>query len=308
MKNYIICDTHCDTAAKAFDKNYTLFENPLHIDIKRMSEYKMYTPFFAVFISPEYYCNPVKRCTDVIDFIHKQATQHNVKICKSYSDLIYCQKNNCLSAFISIEGGEAVKNISDLKNFYKLGVRMMSLTWNNDNALGGGALGDGRGLSDFGARVVDFMNNNKMIIDLSHANEKTFYDVMEITRKPVVLSHSNSYSLCPNPRNITDRQFEEIIRTGSVVGINLYPLFLTGNKNARVSDILDHIEYFLSLGGEDNICIGTDFDGIEYLPENFSGIENIGMIFDELSKRGHDSGILQKIAYKNIYRIMSICL
>ena len=308
MKNYIVCDTHCDTATKAFDKNYSLFENPLHIDIKRMTEYKMYTPFFAVFISPEYYCNPVERCTEVINFIHKQAARNNVEICKNYFDLIQCRDNNSLSAFISIEGGEAVTKISDLKTYKKLGVSMLSLTWNNDNALGGGALGDGRGLSDFGAQVINFMNENKMIIDLSHANQKTFYDAINISKKPIILSHSNSYTICPNPRNITDKQFQKIIKSGSVVGINLYPPFLNGKNDANTSDVTKHIEHFLSLGGENNICIGTDFDGIDFLPANLCGIENIDIIFNELVKKGYNFQTLQKIAYKNIYRLISICL
>lgn len=310
MDDYIICDTHCDTASEALDKNFSLFDNSLHIDLRRMSKYKHYTQFFAAFISPDYYGDPIKRCIDIIDYIYTQAElcQDKIKICKNISDIEYCKENNLNSAILSVEGGEAAEDIAVLKMLHRLGVRMFSLTWNNDNNLGGGVLGDGRGLSPLGVRAVDFMNDGKMIVDLSHANEKTFYEVMDITRKPVVLSHSDSYSLCPNPRNITDRQFEEVMRTGSVVGINFYPLFLTGKETASVYDIANHIEHFLSLGGEDNICIGSDFDGIDLLPDGICGIENIGLIFTELSKRGYSDEILQKIAYKNIYRVISICL
>lgn len=294
MKKMTICDLHCDTATKLFDDKLELnFDDLSHIQ------------FFAIFISPKYYSCPKKRCFDVINYMYNEFLKNSAKIrlCKNISDL----HNKKINAFLSIEGGEAITNFNDLQTFYDLGVRMMTLTWNNDNHIGG-ANGSSIGLSNFGNELVLKMNDIGMIIDLSHASEKTFFDVCKISKKPVILSHSNSYSLCPHQRNITDKQFEEIKRLNGLTGINFYPPFLSKNKSADIYDIVSHIEYFLSLGGENNIGIGSDFDGIDSIANGINSAKDIYKIFNLLSSRGVSDEVIKKIAYKNILRVMSICL
>lgn len=310
MNSLILCDTHSDTASVCLDKGLSLFKNTLHCDFKKMKKYRHFTAFLASFSSPDTTKNPYKRCKDVLNFTISECEKHNdiVYICKSLSDIKKAYDKNKLSIFLSIEGGEAINSLSQLKEFYDIGVRMITLTWNYENLLGGGVLGDGRGLSDFGKDIFLNMQRLGIIADLSHANIKTYYDALEISTKPIILSHSNSYSICKNKRNITDQQFLDLIDNGGVIGINLYPEFLSDKKTAKISDVILHIEHFLSLGGENNICIGTDFDGITSLPTGILGVEDLYKIFDELSRLGISNEIIQKIAYKNIYRVLSICL
>ncbi len=294
MNDLTICDMHCDTATKLYDNNTSLDLNTI-----------AHTQFFAVFISPKYYKNPKKRCFDVINYMYNEFLKNSKKInfCKYFSDL----DKKKINSFLTMEGGEAITDFKDLKTFYDLGVRMLTLTWNNDNHIGG-ANKSFLGLTEFGKNLIVAMNDIGIIIDLSHASEKTFYDVCQISKKPVILSHSNSYSLCPHPRNITDAQFDEIKRLNGCVGINFYPPFLTQKKSADIYDIISHIEYFLSLGGENNIGIGSDFDGIDTVANGINSIKDTYKIFNILSSRGISDEIIKKIAYKNIYRVMSICL
>lgn len=294
MNDLTICDMHCDTATK-------LYDNKINLDLETIA----HTQFFAVFVSPEYYKNPKKRCFDVINYMYNEFLNKSekIKLCKNFKDL----NKRKINAFLTIEGGEAITSVEDLKTFYNLGVRLLTLTWNNDNHIGG-SNGSSVGLTDFGKKLIPAMNEIGMIIDLSHSSEKTFFDACEISKKPVVLSHSNSYSLCPHQRNITNEQFNEIKRLGGFVGINFYPPFLTQKKSANIYDIISHIEYFLSLDGENNIGIGSDLDGIDTIADGIKTIKDTDKIFNILSSRGISDEIIKKIAYKNIYRILSICL
>ena len=303
MKNLTICDMHCDTLTTAYDSNKSLFSNNLNVSIRNMKKYESYTQFFAVFVSPKYYSSPQKRCFDVINYMYNQFLKHSddITLCKNIND------TEKISAFLSIEGGEAIQNLDDLKTFYDLGVRMLTLTWNFDNHIAG-ANGSKKGLSEFGRMLVTKMNELGMIIDLSHASENTFYDTLKITKKPIVLSHSNSYTICPHPRNITDEQFRALIKNNGCVGINFYPEFLNKTKKADIYDIISHIEYFLSLGGENNISIGSDFDGTDTLADGINSVKDIHKIFNILSSKGFSDEIIEKIAYKNIYRVIGICL
>ena len=310
MKNITVCDTHCDTASEALDRSCELYKNSLMLDFERMREYKGYTQFFAAFTAPEYYDKPFERCSSIIKYILSQVEKYSdmVKLCKCFEDIKLADQENKLSVFISAEGGEGVKSIEALERLYAMGVRMLTLTWNNDNLLGGGAFGDGGGLTALGKEVVKKMNSLGMVVDVSHASEKTFYDIMSITSKPVAASHSNAYELCPHPRNLKKEQIKELISTNSFIGINFYSEFLAKNRAANIDDIIRNIEYFLSLGGKDNIGLGSDFDGIDLLPEGIKDVSDTYNIFSKLSQKELDDEIIQNIAYKNIYRLLSICL
>lgn len=294
MKDFYLCDMHCDAPTVLLDTgSKTDFSHSADIQI------------FAVFIAPEYYGNPKKRCVDVINNFKGIISQSGGKIglCRSVSDI--CGEK--VNAFLSIEGGECIKSADDLKFFYDLGVRLLTLTWNNDNQIGG-ANGSKKGLTAFGKELISLMNDIGMIIDLSHSSEQVFLDTAEISAKPFVLSHSNSYSLCPHPRNVTDRQFKELVKIGGCVGINFYPPFLKEIGVADIYDVASHIEHFLSLGGENSIALGSDFDGIDYAADGIQSIHDSIKLFDILSSHGVSDEIIEKIAYKNVRRILSICL
>ena len=299
---YSLIDCHADTASVALDENVGFFNNGLHVDMNKINV--DYTQFFAAFIAPEYKDCALERTMSIIKKLKNEIAKNQGKIvfCKSYKD--YCENSGKVRAFLSVEGLEAVDDINVLEDFYNEGVRMATLTWNYSNQLAGGVEDAKKGITSFGKNVIKKMNDLGIIPDVSHLNDRSFWDVMEESKKTVIASHSNSRKICDNKRNLTDEQFLAIKNNGGVVGINLYPLFLSGRKEAKNSDIMKHIEHFLSLGGEDNICMGCDFDGVEILPEGINGIGDIYKLFDEMKRKGYNDDLINKLSCTNMERIL----
>lgn len=294
--NYSVIDTHCDTLCCVTDDNKSLLSNDCHVDFARMSAYKSYTQVFACFIDPVYKTCAMRRTLDLIDAFHQSTANlpQNVKV------------------MLSIEGGEGIDSLSALRNYYRLGVRMAALTWNFSNHIASGALeaDETKGLTSFGVKVVEEMNRLGMLIDVSHLNDKSFYDIAEITKMPIIASHSNARSVCrsravcPVERNLTDEQFEHIKKFGGCVGINFCPDFLNESGRADINDIVRHIDHFMELGGEDNIGIGADFDGVDCLPKGINGVQDMYKVFDRLLMLGYTEEQVEKISHKNFYRIL----
>ncbi len=304
-----IIDTHCDTLTKIFNQKKKLFKNDLHIDILRLKNYSSFAQTFACFIAPEYKDKAFSYAKSAFEYFNSELLKNSeyIGVAKNYRE--YCDLKNAgkIAAFFSIEGGEAIEKISDIDYFYKLGVRMIALTWNYDNKIASGVLGDeNRGITDFGKEVISKMNKKGILLDTSHLNEKSFWEAAKLSKLPLVASHSNSYSVCKNKRNLTDEQFLEIKRRDGYVGINLYPFFLTGNEKAGISDILKNIEHFLSLGGENIIGLGCDFDGVDFLPDEISGVENLEKIFDKMAALGYPGELMDKIAHKNFEKLIKL--
>lgn len=304
-----IIDTHSDTLTEIFNKKENLYENCLHIDIKRMKKYSSYCQFFACFTEPENKENAKGYALSAFSYFKDEILKNHeyIGLAKNFKE--YCDLKNAgkIAAFFSMENADAIEDISDVDLFYDLGVRLMSLTWNFDNNLASGVLGDRtRGVTDFGKRIIKRMEEKNIILDVSHLNEKSFWDVSDISNNTFIASHSNAYSICDNPRNLTDEQFLEIKARDGFVGINFYPLFITGEKRAKISDILKMIEYFLSLGGENIIGFGCDFDGVDYLPDGILGVESMEKVFNEMAKIGYSKELMDKIAHKNFQKIIKL--
>ena len=288
--NYSIFDTHCDTLCCVLDDNKSLVKNDCHIDLERLEQYQSYTQVFACFIDPMYKSCAAERTMNLIDTFHRSTANlpQNVK------------------AILSIEGGEGIYSLAALRNYYRLGVRIAALTWNFSNHIASGAFGkdEAKGLTEFGKKVVNEMNALGMLIDVSHLNRKSFYDIAEITKMPIIATHSCSDAICPHVRNLTDDQFNIIKQSGGCVGINFYPTFLTDGGKCTVDDIVKHIDHFMELGGEDNIGIGADFDGVDCLPDGIGGAQDVYKVFDRLLQKGYTDEQIEKISHKNFEKIM----
>lgn len=279
---YSIFDAHCDTLCELFDNNQSIKNNKFHIDTNRMSKYKNYTQVFACFIAPEY-----KNCA--------------MERFMNLTDVFYSEK---IDGILSIEGAEMITNLASLRILYRLGVRIIALTWNYKNNLASGVLDDG-GLTEFGAKAVKEMNKLGILVDVSHLNDRSFYDVTQITNLPILATHSNSRTVCNHKRNLTDDMFSVIKNSNGVCGINFFPPFLKENGNAEIDDIVKHIEHFMSLGGENNIGIGADFDGVDdMLPNGINGCEDLYKVFDRLLQLGYNEEYVQKISHLNFERVM----
>ncbi len=289
-----IFDCHCDTLTKALWSNQNLYKNNLHIDIERLLKFERAVQIFAVWLDEKHLKNAYKNTINVIDFFNSQINEYNDCISKNIN-------NNKIGAILSIEGGEAIEgSVEKLISLYEKGVRLMTLTWNNKNEIGNGALsGFDEGLTDFGRSVVRKMNELNMLIDVSHINEKGFWDVYETSCKPFIATHSNSYTICPHPRNLNDDQLRAIAETNSKVGINLYPVFVDGEKGS-IENIIRHIDYIMNIAGEKNIGIGCDFDGISVCPENINNIADLHILYERVCKAWGEH-TAENIFYNNMY-------
>lgn len=306
----IFVDAHCDTITKIMEKGEGLFCNTCHIDIKRLKNFKNVIQFFAAFIDPEPQDEcAMKKAVKIIDKLNMEIALNNkdILLCKNYKDVKNALDSQKIGAILSIEGGDALLGeLSALRIFYLLGVRSICLTWNHKNEIADGIADSelGRGLTDFGKSVIREMNRLGMLVDLSHISEKGFWDVMEVCSSPLMVSHSNSKALCSHRRNLTDNQILAIAQNRGVIGVNFYPAFLRDEGMATIKDIIKHIEYISSLAGIENVGIGADFDGVESLPNNINGIENVCQIFNELAKLNYSDTFIRKIAGENFLRLI----
>jgi membrane dipeptidase len=306
----ITVDAHCDTITKLMEVDGNLLSNSCHIDIERTKKMGSHVQFFAAFISPSY-CQAyaMKRAVQIIDRFYSEISKYNndITLCCNYKGIIDAANSDKIAAVLSIEGGDALQgDLSSLRMFYKLGVRSICLTWNYRNEIADGVLdgSSGGGLTPFGKKVIEEMNSLGMLIDLSHLSEKGFWDVMEFTKSPVIVSHSNAKSICGHVRNLTDDQIKAVCKNGGVIGINFYPSFLNESGKATVNDIIKHIEHMVALVGYENTGLGADFDGVECLPDGIEGIQDIGKILNELLKLNYLQEYVDKIAGENFLRVI----
>lgn len=289
-----IFDAHADTATRLLDENKSLFKNDLHIDLERLSKNDC-IQVFATFISPEYKDDAMDRVNRVVANFLKEAKKNKFKICKTHKDI-----ENAIGScgILSLEGGEPIKKLEDIDYLKNLGILMIAPTWNYKNQLGCGVLEkEDTGLTEFGKKAIEKMNELGILIDVSHLSEKSFWDVCDISAKPVCASHSNSKTIKDNPRNLTDEQFCKIRDMNGCVGINFYPPFLGDS----IECVIDHINHFLSLGGEDIIGIGSDFDGVDSLPSGIAGCHDMEKVIKMLP---YSTNLREKIAYKNFKRVI----
>ena len=288
-----IFDAHCDTITEIYSKKQEFSKNNLHIDLDRMKKYEGFAQVFAVFTAPENRENAKEYENTLIDLFYAEMQKNGVAVCRNYSDFM-AAKSPC-KAFLSIEGAEGITEVGDVSRLKERGVFMIAPVWNFTNRLACGAMESAdTGLSELGKQVVAEMDRLGIILDVSHMSEKSFYDAAKIFKKPICASHSDSKSVTNHPRNLTDEQFMIIKKSGGVAGINLYPPFLGDS-------IVAHIDRFLSLGGEDNIGLGCDFDGVDALPDGICGVEDIEKLIKSLP---YSTEIRSKIAEKNFLRVL----
>ena len=320
--NYI--DMHCDTLEAALvQKKDTLWELPgAMVDVSRLKVAGAAAQFFAMFLpqrdEPEWFGlqkmpeleqlmmqmygvfqNTLKQCSDTLAFAG------------NYKELEANQKAGKISAFLTIENGCPVDGrMENIKRYYDMGVRLMTLTWNDANCFGYPHSTKReemeKGLTDFGKEAVSYMQELGMIVDVSHLSDGGFYDVADVAKRPFVASHSNCRALSPATRNLTDDMIRVLAEHGGVAGINFEPSFL--NKDitdevSRISCMCDHVEHFINVGGIECVGIGTDFDGIggQFEIADCTAMEHL---FEELKRRGIHEDALDKIAWGNVARVI----
>lgn len=304
MNNFLI-DAHCDTITRLMEDNKELIKNNCHIDIEKLKNFNSPVQFFAIWLQPKYYENPMQQTLKYIDFYNTQLKKYSEFIDKAESVKDIEKNRNCkkISAILTIEGGEAIESISSLQLLYNLGVRAVALTWNNSNKIAGGIEENQKGITDFGYSIVSKMNKLGMIVDVSHLSEKSFWDFDKVAENSYIASHSNAKKLCNNRRNLTDEQIKAIANKNGVIGINLYSGFLSNNETSTVEDILKHMDYIIKLVGSDYVGFGCDFDGIDKTPELVSDVSKLELVIEKIITLYGDC-VAEKILNNNFMRVI----
>ncbi len=307
--NFPVFDAHCDTAFELLQRGALLGSNDCHVSLERMERLPACAQFFAFWTTdPHSNMQPEVLFSHMYQELLRQFSlfSDRISLCTSAAAAERAMTDGRAAAFLSIEGAEAIScDPERLEDAWKMGIRMIGLTWNNRNPIAG-SHATGGGLTDRGRAFVHEAQRLGMLVDVSHLSEEAFWDLAEITEGPIVASHSNSRALWPHSRNLTDEQFREIVRTGGVAGLNLYTAFL-GNAPVTLNDAVRHVQHFLDLGGEGHICLGGDLDGCDSLPQDFDGIDSYPLLAQALLGSGLDAGGVQDILYNNLMKVVRQC-
>jgi membrane dipeptidase len=324
----LVVDTHSDTLLKITNNTNWLplvdigNETPFDIDIPKLRRGGVNVQYFGAFTSGYYsggqpdYTKANSRLLSLFNALYWTIDKNpaSIGLAKTVEGINNLAADGRLAAVISIEGAYSIDEkygIELLRQYYDLGVRAAGLTWNHSNALGEGvnkAYMDGTpskgGLTALGRKVVAEANRLGIIIDVSHMNEETFWDVMEFSNAPVIASHSGVYNLRNHVRNLKDDQIRSLAEKGGVVQVVFYPEFLAGPEAVvNVNTIVDHIDYIANLVGAEHVGIGSDFDGAP-MPEDLPDASMIPKIEKELNRRGYEKSQIEKIMGKNTMRVM----
>lgn len=302
----IKADAHVDTIELAHDNNLKIDDKKLGFNTVDVNEYMPYLQYMACFVNDTFVNKGFERVNNILDYYDKNVKSYNKMVTiKDKEDMQKLNKENKLGVILTIENGRALDgNISNIYSLYNRGIRQMGITWNFENELGTGCLSKyDTGLTEFGKKCIETMNEINMIVDVSHTSKKTFWNITKLTSKAIMASHSNSYELCRHKRNLTDGQIKEIASLGGIIGINYCSEFLTNNKIACIKDVVNHIEYVCNLVGVNYVCLGSDFDGVSKakLPQNLKGVKDISKLEEALEFRGFYKEEITKIMGQNLF-------
>lgn len=293
-------DLHCDTITTCFDQKKELYENDLGISLRGGSGFARWAQLFAIWM-PDIY-----RGEEAAQYFESRAAFFFEQVKKNAAHVAHCRdmeeaekafaEGRC-AAFLTVEGGSAllgdIRRVDMLKS---LGVSLITLTWNGENELGGGA-DTHTGLTDVGKKIIKRMEEVGILADVSHLCDESFADFLEVAEKPFVASHSCSRAICPHRRNLTDAQFIAIQERQGLVGINFYVNFLS-DKKAGLTDVVRHADHFLSLGGEKCLALGSDYDGAK-MPQRIVKQQKLGALYECMLRHGYKEDLVRDIFFRN---------
>ncbi|MBB3109471.1 membrane dipeptidase [Paenibacillus phyllosphaerae] len=272
-------DFHCDVLMKLLEDESRSFTNEerteLDVTLPKLRQGGSVLQTFAIYIPErmEKSMMPILQSIDL--FQRKILTSPSLKWIRTRQDVNQLNGSGSIGALLSLEGADGLQGeLSMLRILYQLGVRAVGLTWNRANWGADGVLENRQGgLTGKGREFVAECNRLGMLLDVSHLSDKAFWDMVDITNKPLIASHSNARTICDHPRNLTDDQIRALIAMNGRIGVTFVPQFVIAGRTARVDDILLHVEHICTLGGEKHIMFGSDFDGIE---SHVMGLSNPG--------------------------------
>lgn len=358
----ILIDTHNDIPTTAIDKGVSFdqnLKNKTHSDLQRMIEGGVDAQLFSIWCDGNKQ-NPYAWANREIDTVLAWTNRNPDKMMQAFNtgDIKKAVKQKKLGVLFGLEGGHMIENdLGKLDALYKRGVRYMTITWNNSTNWATSALDETtkadslarthKGLTGFGKQVIQRMNELGMLVDLSHVGEQTFWDAINTSTKPVLVSHSCVYTLCPFRRNLKDDQIKAVGKNGGVIHLNFYSGFLDSSfekrsaaftakhktemdsllkanpepyfmevylfekypgevRNLRppMSMLLDHLDYIVKMIGVDHVGLGSDFDGVNSLPQQLDDVTTYPLITKALMERGYGKKDIRKILGGNFLRLL----
>lgn len=317
-------DLHCDTLSilALSDEEISLKSNDkTSVDFERLKKGNALAQFFAIYLPSEATYEKLKKePMDDDEYILKsvkilkEAIEENpdlIAMAYNAEDIKRNKAEGKMSAILTIEDGRSIEGkLEKIKQYYDLGVRLITLTWNHENSLGYPNSKDPeimkKGLKAFGIEAIEYMNDLGIIVDVSHLSDGGFYDVARVSKRPFIASHSNARAISPHQRNLTDEMIKIISDKGGVVGLNFCPPFLNQDAKGQDSTIelmVKHLNHIRNVGGEDVIALGSDLDGIGGNLE-IDSCDKIPLLFKALEKAGWSSRLIEKLAYENALRVI----
>ncbi|MEL7500533.1 MAG: membrane dipeptidase [Planctomycetota bacterium] len=307
------------SGGSSFDQLDIAKPTKLHTDIPRLRSGGLKAQFWSVFVpaSTDLTGNALLMTLEQIELVHEMCKRYpeTFEMADTVADVRRIIKEGKIASMIGVEGGHSIENsLQVLRNLYDRGARYMTLTHSKTLAWADSATDDAKnnGLSPFGKEVIREMNRIGMLVDLSHVSEKCMMDALEITKAPVIFSHSSAKAICGHPRNVSDKVLKVVAKNGGVVMINfmsgyIVPLDkLEENKNARgdYKLVCDHIEHIIKVAGIDHVGIGSDYDGVRSLPIGLDDVSYYPNITQELLNRGYNKTDIHKILGDNVLRAL----
>lgn len=295
-------DLHCDTPMLLYRNATHLDVNPHHVSLAGAKDLDRYTQVMAIFTptalddetgfrnfhkTADWLMTELESLCDQVSYVRSSAGYQNA--------------DTNARAFLAVEDARILNGKRDrLRILYARGVRFLTPVWGGENCLGG-AHDTELGLTEFGKQIIDDCFEMGIVPDISHASEQTAEDMFLIAEKhgkPMVATHSASFSVRNHTRNLKDHQFEAMKKSGGLVGICLYTQHLCDKEKATVSDVVAHVEHYLSLGGEDTVAFGSDFDGAE-MPDGIGCPSDLLKVAEALARLNYSENQIQKLFYKN---------
>lgn len=343
-------DLHCDTIQKIVEHCHD-FEDPsaLHVNLPGIISSNTTAQVFACFVhGAESSGGVFNTCNTYIDAIETLVKTHEdrlVAVTSSAQLDAVATAGEKTAVIIAIEGATPLMgNPEMLDHFYRRGVRLLTIAW-DDNEFCGTVFGNKGGLTRLGEALVRYCNELGVIVDVSHASDKAFYDITSSTTIPFAASHSNARAVCPNDRNLTDDMIRRIADRGGIIGLTYGSGFISPdyyrvekkNRDRIIKGLRDrsltfedarvirdkvlsreadapldllvaHARHILNVGGEDCLGLGSDFDGVDSLPQTISGVQSLPLLVREMQRQGMSSRVIDKISFENSYRYVRTIL
>lgn len=317
-----VIDLHCDTIWRLMDLGGKgdLLENDGAVSIRKMQAGEVAVQFFACFLyrdamegrtEEEKYENGYFHVLDMIRYGKEQMETYGKEIVPitGKEELGDFRTGKKCGAVLTVEDGGILNGkIERLEELWDRGIRLLTLTWNYENCIGFPNSSEKvrmeKGLKNFGKEAVERMNELGMLVDLSHASDGTFWDVLNQSKKPVTASHSNCRALANHPRNLSDEMLRALGENGGIAGLNFYGPFLGTPKESRIEVMTAHLRHMINKGGEDLPCLGTDFDGFDGMDKmDLPDQSFLGQLWDALKGVGLTERQIEKICFENVWRV-----